>query len=151
MRLYLIQHGKAYSEMEDPERSLTDNGREETLCMATWLKDRNINVSRIWHSRKTRARETAEILSEYIGPVRLEEKDGLAPNDPVELMEARLIGSSEDIVIVGHLPFLSKLTSLLLLSDEKKNIVSFKNSGILCLEREDEWNISWYLTPHLTV
>jgi phosphohistidine phosphatase SixA len=30
MRLYLVQHGKAKSEAEDPERSLTVRGEEES-------------------------------------------------------------------------------------------------------------------------
>ena len=34
MKLYLIQHGEAKSELEDPERSLTSKGEEEVNRVA---------------------------------------------------------------------------------------------------------------------
>ena len=63
MRLYLMQHGEAKSETEDPERSLTNRGEEETRKISGAIKKLGICPSRIYHSRKKRAEQTAGIIS----------------------------------------------------------------------------------------
>jgi len=50
MRLYLVQHGEAKSEAEDPERSLTVRGEEETKKISVAAKRLGIRPSRIYHS-----------------------------------------------------------------------------------------------------
>ena len=54
MKLYLIQHGEAKSEAEDPERSLTSRGEEETRKISGVAKRLSIYPSRIYHSGKKR-------------------------------------------------------------------------------------------------
>ncbi len=39
MRLYLMQHGKSKSKDEDPDRSLTDDGRAEVERIAAVLSE----------------------------------------------------------------------------------------------------------------
>ncbi len=51
-RLYLVQHGDAKSEAEDPERSLTIRGGEETRKISGAAKRLGIRPSRIYHSGK---------------------------------------------------------------------------------------------------
>ena len=64
MRLYLMQHGKSKSKEEDPDRSLTDEGRSEVERVAAFLARTAPSESiPIRHSGKTRARETAAIAS----------------------------------------------------------------------------------------
>src|SRR5262245_48286544 len=63
MRAYLVQHGKAVSAEEDPNRSLTDEGREDVRRVARFLCEQRISVSLIMHSGKSRAEETAHILA----------------------------------------------------------------------------------------
>ncbi len=52
MRLYLVQHGEAKSEAEDPERFLTIRGEEETKKISGAAKRLGIRPSRIYHSGK---------------------------------------------------------------------------------------------------
>jgi phosphohistidine phosphatase len=54
-------------------------------------------------------------------------------------------------MIVGHLPFLSKLASLLLTGSESSETVAFKQGGIVCLKCKDKnlWQIDWMITPEL--
>ncbi|MGO8991646.1 MAG: hypothetical protein ACLQGU_02165 [bacterium] len=52
MKLYLIQHGEAKPEAEDPERSLTARGEEETRKISGAAKMVGIRPSRIYHSGK---------------------------------------------------------------------------------------------------
>ena len=63
MRIYLVQHGASKSEAEDPERSLTDEGRQTVEKMADYLTSAGASVDRIKHSGKLRARQTAGILA----------------------------------------------------------------------------------------
>jgi len=59
MRIYLVQHGASKSEAEDPQRSLTDEGRRTVEEMAVYLTGAGVSVDRIKHSTKFRARQTA--------------------------------------------------------------------------------------------
>jgi len=53
-------------------------------------------------------------------------------------------------MLVGHLPHLSRLSSLLLVGDPEKNIIAFRMAGIVCLRREEEnWSVSWMIIPDL--
>ena len=65
----------------------------------------------------------------------------------------RLKDVSEDLMLVGHLPHVSKLTSLLLCNDPNKNIISFKITGVVCLERDESkaWSVQWMLIPDLVL
>jgi len=51
-------------------------------------------------------------------------------------------------MLVGHLPHLSKLTSLLLINDENREIVKFRYSSCLILSREEKnFYIKLFITP----
>jgi len=53
-------------------------------------------------------------------------------------------------MIVGHLPHLSRLTSLLVMGNPNIRIVEFRYSSVLKLTRTNEgWVISWFITPGL--
>jgi phosphohistidine phosphatase len=48
------------------------------------------------------------------------------------------------------MPYLDKLSSLLLCQNEDAHIISFKNGGIVCLERDDNhWSVDWILQPDI--
>ena len=61
--LYLVQHGEATKETEDPARPLTEHGRQEVVKVARALARVRLGVSVIAHSGKLRARQTAELLA----------------------------------------------------------------------------------------
>jgi len=152
MKLYLVQHGRAQSKDIDPQRSLTDEGKEETKRIAGFIKKRALSVDCLWHSGKKRAAQTAEILSGVFNvnnPV--ETRDGLAPKDDVDKVVSEINAAEGDIMIVGHLPFLSKLASRLLSGREKAEVVKFTYAGIVCLERDEEnnWHLEWAVIPGL--
>jgi phosphohistidine phosphatase len=149
MRLYLVQHGKAISEELDSRKPLSEEGKIETERVAQFLKTREIKPELIWHSEKLRARETGEIFAEIIGVSKREERKGLAPNDSVIPIRDEIESMSIDLMIIGHLPFLSKLCSLLLTGNEERTLVEFRYSGVLCLDSEGGWKILWYLRPDI--
>ena len=63
MAVYLVQHGKSLTKTEDPGKGLSVDGQRETKHIAGVAKEYQVGVSRIVHSGKKRARETAEILA----------------------------------------------------------------------------------------
>ncbi len=152
MRLYLMQHGKSKSKEEDPGRSLTDKGRSEVERVAAFLARTAPSESvPIRHSGKTRARETAEALAGTLETATVEETDGLAPLDDPALWAERLGETDKEMVLVGHLPHLARLTSLLLVGDPKRGIVEFSNAGMVCLQRNEDgrWALLWSVVPAL--
>jgi len=127
MKLYLVQQGDAKTKEESPDRPLTDKGKdvsEKTACFAA--EQAQISVNAVLHSGKTRARDTAEIMAAYLCPTKgvSEEKD-LLPNDDPQEWASRLSEEKEDIMLVGQLPHLSKLASLLLAGSYEKDIIDF--------------------------
>ena len=152
MKLYLVQHAKAASKDIDPQRPLTEEGRRDIQKVAAFIKPLNLSVDYLWHSGKNRAQQTAEILADVVEVKKeMAAHDGLAPNDDVSTLKDEIISSWKDVIIVGHLPFLPKLASLLLTGSESSNIVTFRNGGIVCLDYSDDnqWQLNWMIIPEL--
>lgn len=152
MRLYLVQHGEATSEEIDPNRPLTEKGRQDVARTAEFLRASSIKIDIILHSTKTRAVETAQILAEAILPKEgTEQREDLTPNDPVDKLFDELNTENRDLMVVGHLPFLGKLASLALAGSGSSEIVGFKQAGVVCLERKEDknWQLVFAVTPDL--
>lgn len=151
MEIYLIQHGESKPESEDPERPLTDKGRTEVESVARYVTSLGVNVSQIFHSTRLRAKQTAELFAQYLGaPQGVIEQEGLGPLDDPQEAKQLVLQAEESLMIVGHLPHLSKLASLLILGDPEKEVVRFKMGGVVCLGRSDGgWSINWALVPQL--
>ena len=101
-------------------------------------------MSRIIHSGKQRALQTAEIMAAALHPENgLQAVRGINPLD-----DAILCGSSlelsGDIMIVGHLPFLEKLAAYLVTGQDQKPVFQMQNGGIVCLDHYRD-------TPHVVV
>lgn len=148
MELILIQHGEAKSEEEDPERPLSDKGRRDAESVAARLASLGIS-GEVFHSPKLRAKQTAEIFAGRLGsPAR--EMGGLKPNDEpgtaLDFINARA-SMGKPVILVGHLPHLSRLSCLLLGLED--GAVRFSMGGALCLVREERWKVAWFLTPEL--
>lgn len=152
MYLYLVQHGEAKSEQEDPSRPLSEKGIRDVRKVASFISQREkIEAECIFHSGKLRAAQTAGILSEYIQAGKGAcEAEGLSPMDDPAGWAERLRGSGMDVMIVGHLPHLSRLSSLLLCGNPEAGIVNFKMGGVVCLKREEgKWSVEWMVVPEI--
>lgn len=151
MRLYLVQHGEARAEADDPERPLTAHGVETVGSGARWASRVGVKISEIHHSGKRRAEQTAEILARHLKPERgVRAVSGLGPHDDVGPWAPALASANDPLMLVGHLPFLSRLTSRLVVGSSDPIVVRFANAGIVCLSREhDTWCVEWALTPRL--
>ncbi len=150
MFLYLVQHGEAKKEEEDPQRGLTDKGFRDVTLAALYAEEHGIQVDRIMHSDKTRAMQTAQVLADRLKPGRgICQANDLAPMDDPAIWSKGLSETQEDVMLVGHLPYLAKLAGLLLCGDKEKMFVDFKMGGIVCLKRSDDgrWTLEWMVVP----
>ena len=68
MHIYLVQHGAAVPKDENPEKPLSDSGRDDIKKMASFLARSHVSAARVIHSGKLRALETALLLAEVLGP-----------------------------------------------------------------------------------
>ncbi len=152
MFLYLVQHGDAKKEEEDPARPLSHKGIEDVKKVASFLSRLSITVEEVFHSGKLRARQTAEIIADSLNITKgISETDGLAPlNQPILWVE-KLKTKTHPLMLVGHLPHLGKLSSFLLGGDKEKSIIAFKMGGVVCIKRDDAgtWTLQWMITPEI--
>ncbi|MEO8402723.1 MAG: phosphohistidine phosphatase SixA [Gammaproteobacteria bacterium] len=149
MKLYLARHGEYQTENLN---SLTPLGKQHIMRMASFLKPLNIKLSTIFHSGKLRAQQTAELLADAFHcdgqPVA---RNGIDPTDEIPAIYDEISHWDEDTLLVGHLPFMGKLTSKLITGDENHDIVMFYPGTLVCLEKTGSgyWSIDWVIRPEL--
>jgi len=149
MKVYLVQHGLSMPEEMDPEKALSPGGNKQSRNMAEFLKEKDVRVDSIWHSPKKRAVQTAHIVAGILACPETQERNDLNPLDPVGNLPGEIKSLNKELMIVGHLPFLQKLASLLLSGVEDNQFISIRNSGVICLEYTDSWKLLWTVVPEL--
>ncbi len=125
---------------------------DDVWKVAEFAGRRGVHVARIVHSGKTRAMQTAEMMADFLNPEQdVEEADGLGPMDDIAQWTGRLGEVREDIMLVGHMPFMGRLAGQLLCGDKEKTFVEFTMGGIVCLRRSDpgRWTMAWMIGPDL--
>ena len=150
MKLYLMRHGEALSPQKDPERGLTDKGKLSVELVAKHLQKKGTSFSQIFHSKKKRARETAEIMRRIIAPhVPLTLHNKITPDDdPIRIFSEINIWE-ENTLIASHLPFVPNLMTLLTEKDAYMTAITFETATVICLEKENSyrWKFLWSTAP----
>jgi phosphohistidine phosphatase len=154
MDIYLMQHGVAAAEADDPARPLTDAGRAAVTRVAIRAQAARVSIDRFLHSGKLRAEQTAQIVAAALGTASIEARDGLAPNDPVAPIADWLRNETDagSLALVGHLPFLDRLASLLIADDQDTQVIAFQNAGLVALVPKPDragFAVGWVLTPEI--
>jgi phosphohistidine phosphatase len=149
MEFYLVRHGEAVSQAVNGQRPLTPEGRRDVERLGRAAAQRVIQPSQIFHSGLLRAQQTADILGESLGPVEgVRELVGLRPDDDPVIAKTELETSTVSLMLVGHLPHLSRLASFLVAGDADRGVVEFAPATLLGLVYEDyRWKILWKITP----
>lgn len=149
MKLYLVQHGQSAAKEVDPTRGLTETGRQATRLMAEMAAKLELGVAEIRHSGKARAEQTAAIFGEALKPAKgVRAVTDLNPLDDVRPVADSLGAETEPLMLVGHLPFMSRLAGLLAGGAPESEVAVFRNSGIVCLLQENgRWRFMWQLNP----
>lgn len=152
MKLYLVQHGEACTKDINAKRPLTTQGRADIDRLALFLKQAGVQVVRVLHSEKLRAKQTAEILASAIAPgVELEVSGLINPNDNPRAFDWQSECWDKNMLVVGHLPFMAKLVSYLIAKDESCVITAYQPGSIVCLEHygDESWQLNWMIRPEL--
>jgi phosphohistidine phosphatase len=152
MQLYLVRHGESLPSEIDPNQPLSPQGIKESEAVAQLLKQASLEIDEIIHSTKIRAKQTAEILGQAIAPeLTLIQREGLKPMDPIEPILSEIRSFDRNVMLVGHLPFMEKLLTTLLIGKEGQSPVNLTGSCVICLEKEQEnsWRIAWVVSPNL--
>lgn len=149
MLVYLVRHGEAVDQMEDTARPLSEKGNRGMEGLAALLAQRfKVLPGHIYHSPKLRAAQTAGIISSAVqkAPVPVE-TNGLAPMDDPAVWAEQLEVMDKDVMLAGHLPYMSRLASLLLLRDGNREILEFTPGTVVCLEKTGGWRLKWMISP----
>jgi phosphohistidine phosphatase len=152
MKIYLVRHGEAVSSQIDPKKPLSKQGFADVRNIASFIKPLRISVEHIWLSGKLRAAQTAEILAESVSAKKgCSAHENLGPNDDVSIIANEIEAYNTNLMIVGHLPFLAYLASLLISGKESVDVIAFDAGSIACLNRSDlgRWQIEWMITPKI--
>jgi len=150
VKLYLVRHGEAVTGDVDPMRPLSERGRGQADSAARFVEPLGLAPQAVWHSTKARAEQTAEILRGALGgaPEMIRRPD-LSPNSPPEPIAEQVAAAESDVMIVGHLPFMGRLASMLLTGETGQSVLGFRTASLACLERDDEggWLLGWMVHP----
>jgi len=72
----------------------------------------------------------------------------LRPDDDPVIAKAELESSTVSLMLVGHLPHISRLASFLVAGNADQELVQFAPATMLGLSYEDyRWEILWKITP----
>jgi phosphohistidine phosphatase len=149
MNVFLMRHGDALPATENPQRPLSPHGRRRVEEVARRAVERGVRVSAIYHSGILRAKETAELVAEYVSAVRgMAPLAGLMPEDDPAILKPELEVAADSILLVGHLPFMSRLAGLLVNNDPEQPVVEFSPASIVCCTRSaPRWKFDWQIAP----
>jgi phosphohistidine phosphatase len=161
MRLLLIRHAIAedrdafaHGGRPDAERPLTDAGRKKMRRNARGLHAVVGELDLLATSPFTRARETAELVSEAFPDLTVTDAPALAHGgSPDELLAWLLRQRAERVALVGHEPDLGTLIAWLVTGDATP-FVTLRKGGACLLTFEGPpgpglAELRWVLTPKL--
>ena len=164
MDIYVLRHGLAGARdrqeyPDDDERPLTPKGVRRMTRQVRGLNSIGLSLDVIVTSPLVRAVQTAEIVHQRLdNPGKLVKSPALAPaGNPMELVDelSREFPSADNVMLVGHEPYLSALISLFV-TGAPEPAVRLKK-GALCKLRvaapsygRSGW-IEWLLTPRQMV
>jgi len=150
MKLYLARHGQAAPSEPGASPSLTDRGKADLALVGMELVKRKLNIEQIWHSPKTRTKQTAEIYAEILGikSLNLIEKKNLSPDGDIDLLHHEINESYvQSLLVVSHEPLLYDLSSYLGVNAEDLSALVFPPSGVSAFEKGRDWKWLWLLEP----
>jgi phosphohistidine phosphatase len=154
MEIYLMQHGPNLPKDEDPEESLSPDGKKQVSKTAKAIKKMGLHFDVIIVSPKKRSQQTALLVAEAVGfPVEgIMETEKVKAMTPAEETVDYLaqFNEKDSIIIAGHLPSLAEIASVLLTSGSKATI-QFERGGLGRIDVDKlpthDGKLRWYLTP----
>ena len=149
MWIHLVHHAHALPGEEDARRPLSNAGVAAAETLATEAATRGCKPAAIWHSGKLRAKQTAEPFWRRCNPLAdFRAVRNLQPDDPPEWIRDEVQANERDIMLVGHMPHIDRLRSLLCPAGSASGTTAFPQHGVVALERTSTgWQERWRLAP----
>ncbi len=148
MHIFLIRHGSYNKSIVDPSEGLSALGEKEVLEMAHTLKKLAIPIDHTLSSPKTRAVQTAKILSRELNLENLTVCDALLPSSTPAQAIDHLLTCSGNLLVVGHLPSIHELAETLTGS----HVQGFTPATLVHIETSDlalgEGRVLAHFSPH---
>lgn len=154
MEIYLMQHGQAFSEEADPERSLTPEGEHQIDKSGRALRKMGVAFDLIVTSPKKRARQTAHIVAKHVSyPADdIKTTETLQPKSTGSeaITFLRAYEDKRSVLMAGHLPSLGEIASALL-AEGVDVPIHFEMGGVcridVDLRQAGPGELQWYLKP----
>jgi phosphohistidine phosphatase len=113
VKLYLIRHGEAEVGLSDDMcRNLTARGERQAIGAASWLANNVKGSVVIWTSPYLRTQQTAAPIAKAFG-IDIIAHSCLQPEMTPQKVVDELCQEQKNIILVTHLPLVSRLASLL--------------------------------------
>jgi phosphohistidine phosphatase len=162
VEIYIVRHGDAI-DREDPSvtsdemRALTERGRAEVGAMATLLGRLGVKPALVLSSPLVRARQTAEILTDALGP-----RGGPTLSDELiyggslagVLSDILSHGRPEQVILAGHMPSVGHLIGWLTWNDPDSS-VPMRTGAVCRVDLPDEspfpgnGDLRWLIPPRV--
>ncbi len=162
MEIYIIRHGDAIDHADpqvtgDAMRWLTDAGRDEVAVSARLLAKLGVAPDLVLTSPMVRARQTAEIITDLIGPASGPEVSqhlvyGGSLAGVLEDVVAR--GRRRSVVLAGHMPSVGELVGYLAW-DAPESGVRFRTGEVCRIDLPDtspapgRGDLRWVIPPKI--
>jgi phosphohistidine phosphatase len=167
MYLYLVRHAIAEDRedfskksQEDSLRPLTLKGRKRMQKMLFLIEDELQDLDLIVTSPYVRAKQTAQIISEFLGGVRIIESAELVPHAaPAAFLKwLKSQENQKKILAVGHSPHIGSFASYILSGSNKESFIEFKKSSVALIETGNfgemaptQAQLEWLISPKILV
>ncbi|HEY6390112.1 MAG TPA: phosphohistidine phosphatase SixA [Bryobacteraceae bacterium] len=158
MEIYIFRHGIAeegHAGQPDAERALTSDGKKKLRNVLRTVHEAGVQPSLILTSPYRRAVQTAQLAAEILGyKGDLLRTMALEPGSHPRMVwdEIRVHKNERQVLLAGHEPLFSSLTSFLLGCPGLQ--VDFKKGAMVCVEidrfdPEPRGVLKWMLTSKL--
>ncbi len=151
MKLYLVRHGRALPAENDQAQPLSLEGRDDIMHLARTLGHMNIRVQTILHSGKLRSEESARLIADVLQPAGgVVRSENLGPTDDIGPMLQKIRTATEDLMLVGHLPFLANLLQALVEAPDQDDLPVFDTGILVGVEKlGNRWQVFRHLGPRM--
>lgn len=150
MELYLIRHGEIDPNAPDSRAGppLSETGLAHVRRVANFAARLGVQVAEIRHSDKLSAVQTAEAFESELGSPR-RQMTGIGPDDDINPLRREAAGLPQNVLLVGHLPYLNRIAGALLAQDESMPVVVFHPAALIRLDRRDDarWSLQLVMPP----
>ena len=141
MKVALVRHGQALDHPRDELRQLSPKGIEQANKAGAFLSQTGFVPKMFFHSPLKRAIETCHIINtSFFNSIQSKLSEELCPMSPLSFWNHELETYEQDIILVGHNPYMSQFATEL-----SGRAYQFPTGGCVVLEKSvttSHWLVS---------